>query len=355
MANLFVAYVLWLFLGWLGVHHFYLGRDRQAFVWWSTCGGIFGLGWFRDIWRIPSYVDAANREPYYMTRLKEKIAMRKYPSFDPVRFIGQTCFGTFMGYLSMLTISEEYHVENPIPRSCLVPFAVAVAVHIVGNIGWETVSFKWALAGPCILALVFPGNPHIIVYMALLSSILSQWDRGFKTVEPPPAASSRQRGFCTRVFVLCLAGSLVISMWGSALYFNASVTTSDGETIKFRDAVDHFFNSPFWKQFKETVQQLFNEWQESGWENMWSRFVAALDPEGEQNAYEVLGLSKNATKEEITKRYRQLAKQFHPDKNLKGNQEEVAEKFMQIQAAYETLTKIRDRRSRTKRYYDSSD
>ncbi|XP_022109609.1 dnaJ homolog subfamily C member 22-like [Acanthaster planci] len=348
--NLFVAYVLWLLFGWLGLHHFYLGRDRQAFIWWSTWGGIFGLGWFRDIWRLPSYVDYANKEPYYMSCLTEMIQVRKSPPFNPVRFIGQVCFGTFMGFLSTVAVSDEYHSENPVLRCCLVPLAITIAVHTVGNIGWERTSFKWALLGACIPALWFPGNPHFLVYMALLSSILSQWDRRFQ-----PTENVRQKGFCTRVLVLCLAGSLVISMWGSALYFNASVTTSDGETIKFRDAVDHFFNSPFWRDFKETVKQLFSEWQERGWENMWTRFVAALDPEGEQNAYEVLGLSKNATKEEITKRYRELAREYHPDKNRNGNQEEAAEKFMQIRAAYETLKKITERRSRAKKYYDSSD
>ena len=60
--NLFVAYLLWFLLGWLGVHHFYLRRNRQAFVWWATLGGIFGLGWLRDVVRLPEYVDAANKE-----------------------------------------------------------------------------------------------------------------------------------------------------------------------------------------------------------------------------------------------------------------------------------------------------
>ena len=51
----------WLLGGWLGLHHFYLGRDKQALVWWCLPGGYFGLGWFRDLWRIPEYVREANR------------------------------------------------------------------------------------------------------------------------------------------------------------------------------------------------------------------------------------------------------------------------------------------------------
>ena len=50
------TYFLWFFFGWFGLHHFYLGRDRHAFTWWSTFGGMFLLGWVRDAWRIPTYV-----------------------------------------------------------------------------------------------------------------------------------------------------------------------------------------------------------------------------------------------------------------------------------------------------------
>ncbi len=285
--NLFVAYVLWWFLGWLGVHHFYLGRDRHAFVWWATGGGIFGLGWLRDMWRLPAYVDSANEEPYYMERLTEMIRVRKSPPFNPSRFIGQTCFGTFLGYLSMLAISEDFAVAYPIVRSLVVPFSVAVGVHIVGNIGRETGHFKWAIVGAVIPAVKFIGNPHIIVYMALLSAILFQRDRSFKR-------TPSQRGLCNRLFVLFVAGSMIMSMWGSALYYNASVTTVDGE----------------------------------------------------QNAYQNLGLSKGATQAEITSRYRKLVREMHPDKNRNGNQEEAAAAFMKIQSAYETLSKIKEKRAR---------
>ena len=39
-----IAYLLWLIGGWVGLHHFYMGRDRQGVLWLTSFGGLFGLG-----------------------------------------------------------------------------------------------------------------------------------------------------------------------------------------------------------------------------------------------------------------------------------------------------------------------
>jgi molecular chaperone DnaJ len=52
--------------------------------------------------------------------------------------------------------------------------------------------------------------------------------------------------------------------------------------------------------------------------------------------YEILGIAKSASQDEIKKAYRNLAKKYHPDMNLE-NKKEAEEKFKEISEAYEVL------------------
>lgn len=52
--------------------------------------------------------------------------------------------------------------------------------------------------------------------------------------------------------------------------------------------------------------------------------------------YEILGVNKTATADEIKKSYRKLAKELHPDKN--GGSKEAEDKFKEVSEAYETLS-----------------
>jgi len=57
-----------------------------------------------------------------------------------------------------------------------------------------------------------------------------------------------------------------------------------------------------------------------------------------KDPYEVLGLQRNATKEEVKHAYRILAKKYHPDMNVDNPLADLAEeKFKEIQQAYDDI------------------
>ena len=53
------------------------------------------------------------------------------------------------------------------------------------------------------------------------------------------------------------------------------------------------------------------------------------------NYYQILGLQRDVSQEEIKKAYRRIAKQYHPDSNP-GNRE-AEKKFKEASEAYEVL------------------
>ena len=62
-----------------------------------------------------------------------------------------------------------------------------------------------------------------------------------------------------------------------------------------------------------------------------------LDP------YSILGVSRNASDEEIKKAYRRLSRKYHPDANINNpNKDQAEEKFKEVQQAYEQIMKERE-------------
>src|SRR5215207_419214 len=52
--------------------------------------------------------------------------------------------------------------------------------------------------------------------------------------------------------------------------------------------------------------------------------------------YEVLGVDRKASQDEIKKAYRKLARQYHPDRN--PDDETAENRFKEVQGAYDTLS-----------------
>lgn len=58
------------------------------------------------------------------------------------------------------------------------------------------------------------------------------------------------------------------------------------------------------------------------------------------NPYQILGIARDATEEEIKKAYRSLSRKYHPDANMNNPNKDAAEtKFKEVQQAYEQIMK----------------
>lgn len=69
--------------------------------------------------------------------------------------------------------------------------------------------------------------------------------------------------------------------------------------------------------------------------------LALADARTDRDLYETLGVKRDATKHEIHKAFRQLAKKYHPDKN---KEEGAQDEFIKIFKAYETLSDEKKRK-----------
>ena len=67
-----------------------------------------------------------------------------------------------------------------------------------------------------------------------------------------------------------------------------------------------------------------------------------------QDYYELLGVPRTASEDEIKKAYRKLALKWHPDRHPAEGKAKAEEKFKQISEAYEVLSD-----SKTRQRYDA--
>ncbi|KAI4499428.1 hypothetical protein M0802_005324 [Mischocyttarus mexicanus] len=346
----FWAYVFWLFGGFFGAHHIYLGRDAHCFLYISTFGGYLGFGWLWDFFKIPSYVTDANDDPNFVQEFKRKVKVNRKPSFSTVRFTSANGVAYFWSeiYCSAIPADEIYGI-NFRHLIILTPVIIALGVWVVGNIGREGGTIWAALIAAYLFypTLYYIGDETTWVFLMGIASSLA-FDTFSKEWNLKP---KKKRGWIRRMFYLFLAITLYFSLIGSYLYFNATITDSEGEEIKLSDAIRHFLTSPIWLDLKASLKATWNQAVHQGFWATWAQIVDLSDPRGEINAYKVLELSPSASQNEITTKWRTLSRDNHPDK-VKGTRKErqkAQERFMEIQQAYEILSKAKNRRQRRNR------
>ncbi|XP_076876990.1 dnaJ homolog subfamily C member 22 [Brachyhypopomus gauderio] len=337
--RLIVTYALWAVGGPLGLHHLYLQRDSHALLWMLTLGG-FGVGWLREFFRIPAYVRETNREAG---------GIRPAPAASPqvglARFTGQVCVGIYFGSVALISLSSLRFFYL-----IVLPLSVGAGVHLVSCVGQQTSDLQKTLTACILTSSIFYGSRVSPLPISIAASITAAQHRRFKRVRragsPPEPLGPRlyRLGLALLAFSAPL-GYCVFHNTTATLYYISDCVATLLDTFWFfpwlRGVVEFFLLLPY----RFLCALTGGNYYEESWQRVFDILLNEYSKK-ETAAMKVLSVSEGATMEEITHSYRDLVKLWHPDHNLK-QQEEAQQMFIKIQEAYEILLH-RDRVQKSK-------
>lgn len=318
-----MAYALWAVGGPLGLHHLYLGRDSHALLWMLTLGG-FGFGWIREFIRIPAYVGESNQET-------QKIR-KSSPSVGPARFVGQVCVGIYFGTVALIGLNSLRFFYL-----LVLPLCVGAGVHLVSNIGQQTSDLQKTLTTCVIISSIFYGSSFSPLPISLAGTVTASQHVKFK----PPQEPGRTQELGPRLYRLGLAWLAFSAPLGYCVFHNTTATLyylSDCLAA----LLDLFWFLPWLRSALEFIllmpYRVLCLFTGGGYyEEAWKKVLEILlreYTEREKEALQVLSLEVEASIEEITHTYRELAKKWHPDHNPSKDAEAM---FIRINEAYEIL------------------
>lgn len=100
--SLIEAYILGIPLGFLGLHHYYLGRIGFGLFYTFTVGG-FGLGWILDWFRMPFLVREANKKACNPGICMDKSVLDAYILWLPFGVLGENeCYLSLFPELKLI-------------------------------------------------------------------------------------------------------------------------------------------------------------------------------------------------------------------------------------------------------------
>lgn len=175
-----VTYALWAAGGPLGLHHLYLGRDSHALLWMLTLGG-FGIGWAREVIRIPAYVSEANHDA---EAGRKRHPATTPPPVGPVRFAGQVCVGIYFGMVALIGLNSLRFFYL-----IVLPLCVGAGVHLVSSAGHQTSDLQKTLTACLITSPIFYGSTLSPLPISIVASVTAAQHRRFK---PPQTPGSKQ-------------------------------------------------------------------------------------------------------------------------------------------------------------------
>jgi len=309
------AYLCWLFGGFFGLHHVYLRRDKQAFVWFSTLGGLL-VGFIKDLFRMPEYLKEANEEPEFVKKFNKLKSQLKSPAFAETNFLFSVVIGAFFNYILKNCLLIDSDDENDLIYlkvvQVITPLVISTFVYLTSTESPTQCEFKWPLLGAylgfLVQSILFPKSNFVCsICSALFLNWNVEWNhKHFET-------KRNKRKLYKRVLYFSIGSMLVMSIFGLYVWNNATFEV-DGKRITLKESVKNFFNTQEMTQLIEFLQTLWNFYQAHGWRKLYNNIFYGYDPEAIANAYTIIGLNEKASQNDVDMKCRNLSRKWHPDK-----------------------------------------
>jgi DnaJ homolog subfamily C member 22 len=277
--SLKIAYILCILGGLLGLHHFYLGRHKQALVWLSTLGGFF-IGALFDLYKMRQYVDEANQEPKYMQKFNKYQSQIKVPAFMTNRFIGSVICGATFAYLTDKCIPDEaeeliyfYYLFK-----ALAPFVAALMIYLVSTEGPFKCSFVWPLMGSYLalgISAIRGNYSNTYIYCAILGTLFLNWNIDWDYERLEKKKKSRSCKLVKRTIIFVMYSGLIMTIIGFYVINNLTYEV-DGKPVTLKEGLKSFFNSKEFNQIREAINMLYNFYQAYGFKQLVYRFLYGL-------------------------------------------------------------------------------
>lgn len=317
--SLVSAYVCWLFGGLFGLHHLYLGRDRQAVISFCTLGGCL-LGLLYDLYKMPFYVNEANEGVEYAKNLNKMQFQLKTPAFLTSRFLNCLLVGTFITYIVNNAIPLENDESNfIIYRSILIisPLIEAFIIYYIGTDGPMECEFRWPLLGS-LLSFVMrysklnESEENKLYYPLLATFLLNwniRWDKNYLAKK-----KLKKEKLPKRIFKYVLLTGLFLTLICVFSWNNLMITSKDGTKLTLKETATKYFNSDRFKEIKHLFSVLWNFYKAHGFWKLIDHIIYDGDGQNISNAYATLGLSKNSSEKKINQACKTLSRKWHPDR-----------------------------------------
>jgi DnaJ family protein C protein 22 len=315
--TLLKAYTCWLFGGLLGLHHIYLNRPKQAFIWFTTLGG-FLVGFLRDVYRIPAYVREANLDAKFVESVTQEQSQLKIPIFKTSRFVGSVCVGAAFDYLAKHALPKSENESDNYYSNLLhflAPFLVAVFVYLINTERPSKCSFIWPLVGSY-LAYAFDSYRGSFftftspVVSALLLNWNIEWDKECYKKNQQKSSSTKK---ALKVIYFSSGALLIVLLIGVFLLNNVSYEL-DGKRVTLKKSFSDFFNSKEMKELKQMAKMMWDFYQAHGFRKTLNHFFYGYDAEAVADAYKTIEMNEKSSQKDLDLKCKTLSRKWHPDK-----------------------------------------